>query len=66
MSEREQIEMVWGRQQLMERYGRTRMTIWRWESVGHLPKPDMIIAGKPGWYPKTILEFERQSAQRVA
>jgi predicted DNA-binding transcriptional regulator AlpA len=59
----EEIESVWSRRHLMARYAKSRMTIWRWENAGHLPKPDMVIAGKPAWYPSTILEFERQSAR---
>jgi predicted DNA-binding transcriptional regulator AlpA len=62
----EKIEAVWWRHDLQERYSRTRMTIWRWETDGHLPKPDMIIAGKPAWRPTTILEFERRSAGHAA
>ena len=53
--------ILW-RRDLMARYRVSRPTIFRWEARGQLPKPDVVLGDKTGWYVSTILEAERLSA----
>lgn len=61
-----QAETIWWAEDLRLRYRKSRLTIWRWVTEGHLPKPDVHLADKDGWYPSTIIEHERRSAQSSA
>lgn len=47
---------------LARRYGKDRVTIWRWCEAKKLPPIEVKIGTHTGWYESTILAFERRSA----
>ena len=50
---------IWPRG-LLERYGVSAPTLWRWERTGKLPERDVYIGGRAvGWRPETIERAER-------
>ncbi len=57
-----------GQPDLKKRYNCNSATIWRWRTSKKtgFPPPDMVINGRPRWYEKTILEFERTSTKHSA
>jgi hypothetical protein len=44
---------------LLERYGISRPTLWRWERGGMIPARDVHIGGRTGWRRETIEAAER-------
>lgn len=51
-------EVIWAFG-LVERYGVSGPTLWRWERAGLLPERDVHIGGRSGWRIKTIEQAER-------
>lgn len=45
---------------LLQRWGIDRSTSYRWRKTGLLPKPDMVINGRPRWRIEVIEDFERR------
>lgn len=54
---REGTRVVWPKG-VEERFGISACTRWRWERAGKLPARDVIVAGRRGWRPETILAAE--------
>jgi len=54
---REGTRVVWPKG-VEERFGISACTRWRWEREGKLPARDVIVAGRRGWRPETILAAE--------
>jgi predicted DNA-binding transcriptional regulator AlpA len=54
------------RRHLMERYQISRGTTYAWQAKGLIPRPDIVMGDKVGWYAATILEAERLSAEQHA
>jgi prophage regulatory protein len=50
-------------QQLAERYGVSRKTIWRWTARGLLPPPVQLSPGCTRW---ALDEIDRRDAERKA
>lgn len=48
--------------QLAERYGVSRVTIWRWARSGRLPAPVRLGANTTRWRSDAVAEAERQAA----
>lgn len=45
---------------LADRWGEEYNTVKQWNHRGKLPKPDMILSGRPGWTEETIRNMEAQ------
>lgn len=54
--------VIYWNEDLQKRYRRSRVTIHRMIIGGKLPKPDVVIAGRNGWYFSTLVSFEQASA----
>lgn len=48
---------------LARRYGFDRVTIYRWDVEGRLPRPDVIFGRRRGWYERTIRQWEAASRE---
>lgn len=55
--------MIW-RAGLIERWGISDVTFWRWKRDGKIPPPDVFVGGREGWRPETI-EVAERGAQRA-
>jgi hypothetical protein len=51
---------VWGYAQVAEEIGVAVGTVrYYWSQKRHLlPDPDVMLSGKPGWYPATVKEWK--------
>lgn len=48
---------------VLERYGISYPTLWRWERAGKLPPRDVFVGGKAvGWRPETLEAADRGEA----
>lgn len=47
-------------QQIADRYGVSRATVWRWAARGILPKPKSITPGTTRWRLDEVEEFDRR------
>ena len=50
---------------LQERYGKTKVTIWRWVRDGHLPAPRQLGPNSVGFSVPEILEHEANLPRRT-
>lgn len=50
--------IIW-RMGLMDRWGISAPTLWRYVRSGKIPQPDVCIADRKGWRVETIEAFER-------
>lgn len=58
-------ERVLFKPELARRWSVSRPTIWEWIRDNKLPRPDVRVAGRDGWYLGTIREYEQRDVGAV-
>lgn len=49
-----------------ERYGISRVSVWRWSKCGYLPKPEKLGPGTARWSTQKLDENDRKRSEEAA
>lgn len=55
--------VLWPRD-VLDRYGISASTLWRWEKEGYLPSRDFSIGDRSGWTVNSLEKFEASAQEK--